>query len=242
TMEYEAIEEGTLAKIVIPEGTQDVPVNQLIAVLAEEGEDVKTAAATAAKRAPARADLTATGNSPSAASAKQTISPVPAPQKSAAPQAVPASSGSAAGNGHADSRARPGNRIFASPLARRLAKEAAIELTRIAGSGPHGRIIARDVEAAKVGKGLSAPSPAPAAPLPAMAALSDDKVRALFEPGSYDVVPHDSMRKIIARRLTEAKTSIPHFYLTLDCRIGALLSAREEINAAAAKDKEGRPL
>ena len=242
TMEYEAIEEGTLAKIVVPEGTQDVPVNQLIAVLAEEGEDVKTAAATAAKRAPARTDLTATGNSPGAASAKQTISPVPALQKSAAPQAVPASSGSAAGNGHADSRTRPGNRIFASPLARRLAKEAAIELTRIAGSGPHGRIIARDVEAAKAGKGLSAPSPAPAAPLPAMAALSDDKVRALFEPGSYDVVPHDSMRKIIARRLTEAKTSIPHFYLTLDCRIGALLSAREEINAAAAKDKEGRPL
>jgi pyruvate dehydrogenase E2 component (dihydrolipoamide acetyltransferase) len=138
--------------------------------------------------------------------------------------------------GPADGR----NRIFSSPLARRLAKEAGIDLSRITGSGPHGRIVARDVAAAKSGKGL-APAP-PGAPAPfAVAAPSDERIRALFPPGSYDVLPHDNIRKIIARRLVEAKLTIPHFYLTVDCGIGKLLSAREEINLAAAKDKEGKP-
>jgi pyruvate dehydrogenase E2 component (dihydrolipoamide acetyltransferase) len=133
------------------------------------------------------------------------------------------------------------NRVFASPLARRLAKEAGIDLARIAGTGPHGRVIARDVEAAKSGRGLRAPSAAPAAaPLPVQAP-SDDKIRALFEPGSYEVVPHDNVRRIIARRLVEAKQTIPHFYLTLDCNIGRLIAAREEINASAPKDKDGKP-
>jgi pyruvate dehydrogenase E2 component (dihydrolipoyllysine-residue acetyltransferase) len=243
TMEYEAIEEGTLAKIVVPEGTQDVPVNQLIAVLAEEGEDVKTAAAATAKRPPVRAGAPAKTESPGAASAQEASRTTPAPPKSARPQAVPAPSAGVGVGEHASAKAPGSNRIFASPLARRLAREAGIELARIGGSGPHGRIIARDVEAAKTGKGMLAPTPtmAPSAAAPAFAPPSDDKIRALFEPGTYDVVPHDSMRKIIARRLTEAKTSIPHFYLTLDCRIGVLLSAREEINAAAPKDKEGRP-
>jgi pyruvate dehydrogenase E2 component (dihydrolipoamide acetyltransferase) len=134
-----------------------------------------------------------------------------------------------------------GNRIFSSPLARRLAQEAGIDIARVQGSGPHGRVIARDVEAAKSGRGL-APAVAPAAaaaPL-AVAALPDEKIRALFEPGSYEVVPHDNVRKIIARRLVEAKLTIPHFYLTLDCDIGRLIAAREEINAAAPKDKDGK--
>src|SRR5205085_7730258 len=131
--------------------------------------------------------------------------------------------------------------------ARRLAKQGGIDLARIQGSGPHGRIIARDIAAAKEGRGLvtAAPTAAPAAaaaPSPiAVAAPSDEKIRALFEPGSYDVVPHDNMRRVIARRLVEAKLTIPHFYLTLECNIGKLLSGREEINAAAPKDKEGRP-
>jgi len=131
------------------------------------------------------------------------------------------------------------NRIFSSPLARRLAKDAGIDLARIQGSGPHGRIIARDVEAAKSGKGLGAPAAAPGAP--PLQAPSDDKIIALFEPGSFELAPHDNMRKIIARRLVEAKLAIPHFYLTLDCQIGKLLAAREEINAAAPKDKDGKP-
>jgi len=135
--------------------------------------------------------------------------------------------------------------VFASPLARRLAKTAGIELNRLRGSGPHGRIIARDIESAKSAPsvsapGVSAPSVSGGAPL-AVQAPSDDKIRALFEPGSYDVVPHDNIRKVIARRLVEAKLTIPHFYLTLDCNIGKLLAAREEINAAAPKDKDGKP-
>jgi pyruvate dehydrogenase E2 component (dihydrolipoyllysine-residue acetyltransferase) len=130
--------------------------------------------------------------------------------------------------------------VFASPLARRLAKTAGVELNRLRGSGPHGRIIARDIETAKSAPGVSAPSVSGGAPL-AVQVPSDDKIRALFEPGSYDVVPHDNIRKVIARRLVEAKLTIPHFYLTLDCQIGKLLAAREEINAAAPKDKDGKP-
>jgi pyruvate dehydrogenase E2 component (dihydrolipoamide acetyltransferase) len=138
----------------------------------------------------------------------------------------------------------PGSeRVFSSPLARRLARDAGIDLARVQGSGPHGRIIARDVEAAKSGKGLVAPAAAiaPAAAPLAVQVPADDKIRALFEPGSYEVVPHDNIRKVIARRLLEAKLTIPHFYLTVDCNIDKLLAAREEINAAAGKDKEGKP-
>src|SRR5262245_35077352 len=234
TMEYESIDEGTLAKIVVPEGTQDVPVNQLIAVLAEEGEDPKAAAAAAGKgAAPPAPAKAATQAAPPSARAQQ-----PAPQAHAEqrPSPPPAAAPTArTGNGHGT------NRIFSSPLARRLAKDAGIDLGRIQGSGPHGRIIARDVEAAKSGKGLVAPAATPAAAPAPIQAPSDDKIRALFEPGSYETVPHDNIRKIIARRLVEAKQTIPHFYLTLDCNIGKLLAAREEINAAAPKDKEGKP-
>jgi pyruvate dehydrogenase E2 component (dihydrolipoyllysine-residue acetyltransferase) len=231
TMEYESIDDGVLAKIVVPEGSQDVPVNQLIAVLAQEGEDPKAAASAAAAAgkgaAPAaRSAAPAATPAPSAAKSEPAQRPAPAP---AAPAAAPAAAPS-----------HGANRVFASPLARRLAKTAGIELNRLRGSGPHGRIIARDIETAKSapgvsGQGISAPAPfAPQAP-------SDDKIRALFEPGSYDVVPHDNIRKVIARRLVEAKLTIPHFYLTLDCNIGKLLAAREEINAAAPKDKDGKP-
>jgi pyruvate dehydrogenase E2 component (dihydrolipoamide acetyltransferase) len=218
TMEYESIDDGVLAKIVVPEGTQDVAVNQLIAVLASEGEDPKAAAASAGKAAVAK--------EPSPA----------APKPSAAPAAVAPTPAAAPGT----SVSHGANRTFASPLARRLAKDAGIDVSRIQGSGPHGRIIARDVEAAKSGKGLVAPSGAAGAPL-GIQGPSDDKIRALFEPGSFDVVPHDNIRKVIARRLIEAKLTIPHFYLTLDCNIGKLLSAREEINASAPKDKDGKP-
>ena len=136
-------------------------------------------------------------------------------------------------NGHA--------RIFSSPLARRLAKDAGIELGRITGSGPHGRVVARDVEAAKSGgTALRAPGAPAGAPLP-FQAPSDDKIRALFEPGSYEVVPHDTMRKVIARRISEAKLTIPHFYLTTTCTIDRLLSAREDINTTAPKGEDGKP-
>jgi pyruvate dehydrogenase E2 component (dihydrolipoamide acetyltransferase) len=142
-------------------------------------------------------------------------------------------------------RTNGGGRIFASPLARRLAKEAGIEIARVQGSGPHGRIIARDIAAAREGKGLAPAAPGAPAAAPAAAmqiqAPSDDKIRALFEPGSYEVMPHDGMRRIIAQRLQQAKQTIPHYYLTVDCDIGKLTAAREEINAAAPKDRDGKP-
>jgi pyruvate dehydrogenase E2 component (dihydrolipoamide acetyltransferase) len=134
--------------------------------------------------------------------------------------------------------------VFSSPLARRLAKEAGIDVSRIEGSGPHGRVIARDVEAAKSGKGLrAAPATAPiAGATPAVApSMPDQQVRALFAEGSYELVPHDGMRRTIAQRLTASTQTVPHFYLTIDCDIGRLLAAREEINTAAPKDKDGKP-
>ena len=228
TMEYEAVDEGTLAKIVVPEGTHDVAVNAVIAVLAGDGEDVKAAAA-AAKAAPApkQAEAPPKPVAPPKAAAPD-AQPVPAPKLSAAPapQVAP-SSGS--------------NRIFSSPLARRLAKEAGVDLNRVQGSGPHGRVIARDIDAAKSGKGLRASEAAPAAAGPSLApSMSEQQVRALYD-GSYDFVPHEQIRKVIAQRLTASVQTVPHFYETVDCDIGKLMAAREEINEAAPKDKDGKP-
>jgi pyruvate dehydrogenase E2 component (dihydrolipoamide acetyltransferase) len=228
TMEFEAIDEGVLAKILVPEGTSDVPVNQPIAVLAGEGEDVKAAAAGAGKGS---AKPAAQAKAPEAKPASTPAAPTQTPATQPAPKQQPAPSTDGHGAG----------RIFASPLARRLAKEAGIDVGRIAGSGPHGRVVARDVAAAKSGAPLRAPGAGAAPGLAPVQAPSDEQIRALFEPGSYEVVPHDNMRKIIARRLTEAKLTIPHFYLSIDCEIGKLLSAREEINAGAPKDKDGKP-
>ena len=235
TMEVEAVDEGTIAKIIVPEGTQDVPVNDVIAVLAGDGEDVKAAGASAggAKPAAASAPAKAEAPAPKPAAAPAPVA-APAPKPAAAPAPVATASPAAQANGH--------GRIFSSPLARRLAKEAGIELGRVTGTGPHGRVIARDVEEAKSGKGLKAPAAAPAG-APALApSMSDKQILALFEPGSYDIIPHDGMRRTIAQRLTASVQNVPHFYLTIDCDIGKLLTAREEINAAAPKDKEKKPL
>jgi pyruvate dehydrogenase E2 component (dihydrolipoamide acetyltransferase) len=224
TMEYEAIDDGTLAKIVVPAGTQDVAVNSVIAVLAGEGEDVKTAASSAKAQ-------TQTSTPPAAKPAPTPASkPVSAPAPAAtqsAPPAMRAISG--------------GNRIFSSPLARRLAKEANVDLGRVQGSGPHGRVIARDIEQAKSGKGLRAPAGAPAGGGTIAPAMSDAQILSLYQEGSYDLVPHDGMRRTIAQRLTSSVQTIPHFYETMDCDIGRLMSAREEINAAAPKNKDGKP-
>jgi pyruvate dehydrogenase E2 component (dihydrolipoamide acetyltransferase) len=233
TMEVEAVDEGTIAKIVVPEGTQDVAVNDVIAVLASEGEDVKAAAAGAGaasappKAAPAAEAPAAPKPVPAAAPAPKAAAPAAA---APTPQATPSAPQT---NGHA--------RIFSSPLARRLAREAGIELARINGSGPHGRVIARDVEEAKSGKGLKAPAAAPAGAPSIAPSMSDKQIRALYEDGSYEVIPHDGMRRTIAQRLTASVQTIPHFYLTMDCNIGLLVEAREQINAAAPKDKDGKP-
>jgi pyruvate dehydrogenase E2 component (dihydrolipoamide acetyltransferase) len=271
TMEVEAVDEGTLAKILVPEGTADVPVNQPIAVIAAEGEDVKAAAGAAAKLADTKQEAKAGGASfetpaarapqdegkqtPAARAPQDEGKQTPAtrapqdegigPEVKRAPQKTePHPEERAHARVSKDGPQAQANRIFASPLARRLAKEASIELQRVQGSGPHGRIIARDIEQAKSGKGLRPPSAAPAAGAvaPSIAlAMSDQQVLALFEEGSYELVPHDNMRRTIAQRLAASAQTIPHFYLTIDCDIGKLIAAREEINAAAPKDKEGKP-
>jgi pyruvate dehydrogenase E2 component (dihydrolipoamide acetyltransferase) len=234
TMEVEAVDEGVLAKIVVPEGTQDVPVNELIGVIAAEGESV-SATPKAAAAAPAAAPPASAAPAPAAAA------PAPAAPSPKANGAAP--------------------RIFASPLAKRLAKEAGIDLGAVAGSGPHGRIVERDITAAKAGgprlqpaapaPQAAAPPPVAAAPAPAAPAaapkaalapsMPDEMVKKFFAPGSYDEIPHDSMRKVIARRLVEAKQTIPHFYLSADCEIDALMALREQVNKAAPLNKEGSP-
>ncbi len=209
TMEYESVDDGVLAKIVVPEGTNDVPVNQLIAVLAQEGEDPKQAAAEAAKAArpaqaasagtpsPQRGEGTAQLAAPAATAAQSRPTEARAPSQEArvpSPPPAPAAPSPRWGEGGGEGVRTNGhgapagatNRIFSSPLARRLAKEAGIDIGRIEASGPHGRVIARDVEAAKSGRGaLRAPGAAPAAPAgaptPLIApSLSDQQIRALY--------------------------------------------------------------
>src|SRR5580700_227020 len=255
TMEYEAVDDGVMAKIVVPEGTNDVAVNQLIAEMAQEGEDVKAAAAGAGKGTTPNAGAPSPPPSPprgegaaqqavtpsiSASAPKEAKSPPPpAPPRAPSPQRGEGGGEGARTNGHGAGGGT--DRIFSSPLARRLAKDANIDLGRIQGTGPHGRVIARDVAAAKSGQGLRAPAAAPAtAPLIAPS-MSDQQIRALYDDGSYDFVAHDGMRRTIAQRLTASVQTIPHFYLTIDCDIGKLLDAREEINASAPKDKDGKP-
>ncbi|PRH86706.1 pyruvate dehydrogenase complex dihydrolipoamide acetyltransferase [Labrys okinawensis] len=240
TMEVEAVDEGVLAKIVVPEGTADVPVNELIAVIAGEGEDAKAVAAAGGAPAPKAAAAAApAAAAPAASSAPAPAAPAPA---AASAPAVPAP---------APAPSQAGARIFASPLAKRLAKEAGLDLGAIQGSGPHGRIIEKDVKAAIAGGGAkAAPAAAPAqaaaapqaAPAPAApAGASDETTKKLFAPGSFEEIPHDGMRKTIARRLTEAKSTIPHFYLTVEVEIDALLALREQINHGAPLTKEGKP-
>lgn len=223
TMEVEAVDEGTIGKILIPEGTSDVAVNETIAILLEEGEDASAiGAAPAAPKSEAKAPA---ANAPKASAP---VSPAPAPAD-AAPKV----------NGHSQSE-----RVFASPLARRIAKDGGVDVALIKGSGPHGRVVKRDVEEALAkGTGKAAPqaAAAPASAAPAAAPMADDKIRAMFPDGSYETIPHDNMRKVIARRLMESKLTVPHFYLTADCELDALLALRAQINASAPTDKDGKP-
>lgn len=233
TMEVEAVDEGALGKILVPEGTEGVAVNTPIAVLLAEGEDASALKGYAAGAAREAASPQAEATTESASHQN-----TPAPPAKAETPAQPKA------NGH--------SRIFASPLARRLAAEAGVDLSRIRGSGPHGRVIKHDVEEAKrSGTGASSPQPAavpltrvenvgvPAPGLPLPQTLPDDQVLALYEKGSYDIRPLDNMRKTIATRLTMAAATIPHFRLTVDCEIDALLDARQKLNARSPKDGPG---
>jgi len=248
TMEFEAVDEGTLVSIAVEEGTENVSVGTVIAVLAEEGEDADADAAAAAPTpAPAPAappsndgpaatptarklaeasgiDLnTITGTGPNGKITKDdveaaggTSAPAPAPSPAPAPAAAPAASG---------------DRIIASPLAKRIAEQKGIDLSTITGSGPNGRIVKADVEDAKPGAApaaaASAPAPAPA-PTPSVSPADGG--------APYEEVKLNNVRKVIARRLTEAKQNIPHIYLTVDVRLDPLLKLRSQLNASLEAD------
>ena len=208
TMEVEAVDEGVLGKILVADGTEGVKVNAPIAILVEKGEAVP------ASVAPAPAPVAA-ASAPAPAAA-------PAPTPAAAPIAAPV---------HAPAA---GGRVVASPLARRLAQQAGLDLSGVTGSGPGGRIVRADVDAA-----LARPAAAPA-PAPALApAAAAPKAPAAPITAPHTKLPNSSMRKVIARRLTEAKSSIPHFYVSMDIELDALLDLRAALNAKSAKDGAG---
>ncbi|MFD1197127.1 pyruvate dehydrogenase complex dihydrolipoamide acetyltransferase [Brucella gallinifaecis] len=219
TMEVEAIDEGVVAKLVVPAGTEGVKVNALIAILAEDGEDVAEAAKGGDAAPAPKAEASQEESKKEAAQVA-----TPAPAKAETPAAAPAA------NQGAENK---GDRVFASPLARRVAKEAGVDVSAVKGTGPHGRVVQRDVEAAIKSGGAKAASAAPQAAVSAPKPQSDDAILKLFEEGTYEIVPHDGMRKTIARRLVESKQTVPHFYLTVDCELDALLALRSQINSAA---------
>jgi pyruvate dehydrogenase E2 component (dihydrolipoamide acetyltransferase) len=211
TMEFEAVDDGRLGKILVPEGAEGIKVNQPIAVLLGEGEDASALDKITEK--PAK--------------------PAAAPTTIAAePQREPRLTLGRAGNGD--------GRIFASPLARRMAQQADLDLAAITGSGPQGRIVKADIEAAlsakrgapapAVARPIAQPQPAPAAAPAAAPALSKERVLALAGNPPYTERPLTAMRRVIARRLTESKQTVPHFYLTIDCEIDELLKFRTELN------------
>lgn len=224
TMEVEAVDEGVVAKLVVAEGTADVPVNAVIAILAEEGEDVAAAAAAVEGAAPtsARAE---------APKAEEKAKPAEAPKPEAAKQEAPKAEAA---------KAAEGERVFASPLARRVAKDKGLDLKSVKGSGPKGRIILRDVEGAEAAPKTTAPAAPAAVPAPKPTGASDETTLKLFDPQSYELIPHDGMRKTIARRLTESKQTVPHFYVTVDVELDALLALRQSINDAA-PTSDGKP-
>jgi pyruvate dehydrogenase E2 component (dihydrolipoamide acetyltransferase) len=242
TMEVEAVDEGTIGKLLIAEGTEHVPVNKPIALLVGDEDEIEVA----------------------------TPSPQPSPAReeglfNAAPRAD-SDNGDAASIAKevmiqiAEQIRRNGkDRVFASPLARWLAQERGLDLGALRGSGPHGRIVKRDVDATATARPEAeqtaeavetvrpAPQPEPgeeperrrlvaATPSRPAAGISDDQILALYEPGSYELVPHDTIRRVIAERLTIAKQTIPHFYLSIDCELDAVLAARHRLNAMAPKD------
>ena len=204
TMEFEAVDEGVIGKLLVAEGTANVKVNSAIAILLEEG-DAADATVSPAQSAAAAAPLT------------HEASAVDAPAATAAPAAAVSNDGT---------------RIFASPLARRIAADQGLDLAKITGSGPKGRIVKADVSGAPATASVSAPPPmaaAPAAGLPSSASAAS--VEALYQGRSYKAVPLDGMRRVIADRLTEAKQTIPHFYLRRDIQLDTLLKLRSEVNA-----------
>jgi pyruvate dehydrogenase E2 component (dihydrolipoamide acetyltransferase) len=231
TMEVEAVDEGILGKILVADGTQGVKVNDTIAVLVEEGEEVtagseqkKPEQASSANQSPSQPALEAVTEAGGkvAGAAEQPITPPKPPPQPVQPKA----------NGHAG-----GDRVFVSPLAKRMAAQAGLDLSGIAGSGPGGRIVKSDIEAALNKAPAAKPAPAEAAAAPAAAPKPAAPAPAVTAP--HTAVPNTTIRKVIARRLAESKQTIPHFYVTMDFEIDALLKLRADLNSKSAKDGPG---
>ncbi len=222
TMEVEAVDEGTVQEILVPEGTEEVKVNAPIARLSGEGETAAPAPKTAVPPQ----------------SAPPTAPPAVEHEAAPAPPSSPAGGGGAPSAAKRDGggTANGGSRIFASPLARRIAEQKGLDLAALTGSGPHGRIIKADVEKAQPGQAKAAPAAQPQA---ASAPAAPRQVQSLEQqgiaPGSYDLIPLDGMRKTVARRMTDSFRDVPHFPLSIDLEIDALLAARAKINALLEK-------
>ena len=272
TMEVEAVDEGKVGKLLVSEGTEGVKVNTPIAILLGDGESEASpsprsrgedqpkaqpppVSASGAKAAPAAeapaAAKSATGSPPhhaggvSSTRREEGLGVGETPTANVLRSSPPAPTrGEGQGASRSAANGHGGDRIFASPLARRLARDGGLDLATLSGSGPHGRIVKRDVETAlKDGTGRAQPKPgtAVAAKAPSQGmltpqAIPDDKIFALYEKGSYEVVPHDNMRRVIAQRLTQSKQTIPHFRLSVDCRLDEMLRARERMNSVSPKD------
>ncbi|HEY5207979.1 MAG TPA: pyruvate dehydrogenase complex dihydrolipoamide acetyltransferase [Stellaceae bacterium] len=220
TMEFEAADDGVLGKILVPEGAENIAVNQPIAILLEEGED---------KSALDRAATSPMKPEAKPAEPPKAAAPNPPPQVGEeAKTSPPPRSGGGLGGGS--------SRIFISPLARRLAEQAKLDLGGISGTGPHGRIVKHDIDVAMAQGPARAPGAAatPAAAPVAGAHLSKDQVAALAGNAPYTELPMTGMRRTVARRMVESKTTVPHFYLTVDCDIDALMRTRAELTEIAA--------
>jgi pyruvate dehydrogenase E2 component (dihydrolipoamide acetyltransferase) len=239
TMEFEAVDEGVLGKILVPDGSEGVKVNAPIGIMIEEGEAVPSGGATNGKGGEGN---TSPSGSPALEAVKDSggkvagaaEQPVPAPQPKG--DAAPAPSAGGGSNG----------RVFASPLARRMAEQAGIDLGAVQGSGPNGRIVKADIEAAQKGGVQAGATPKPAAAQPAAAPAAAPqaeapkpapKAPAITAP--HKAIPNSSMRKVIARRLSESKQTVPHFYVSMDIQLDALLKLRADLNARAPKDGPG---
>jgi len=215
TMEVEAVDEGTLGKILVPEGTQGVKVNQVIALLLEDGEDKKELAAYKPKVAPA----------PAAPAEPKAAAPAAAPAPAAALPPAPSFAPPPAFSAPMAQPHTSGAKVFASPLAKRVAADAGVDIGMVQGTGPHGRVVRADVEEAKRTGG----------------GMRGGMVRR--NPNEYSATPNNNMRRIIAKRLTESKQFVPHFYLTVSIELDKLLEVRKELNTEAEliAGKEGKP-
>ena len=237
TMEVEAVDEGVVEALLVAEGTEEVKVNAPIARLSGDGEAAPIAKAAGSERKPpqsAASTVPAKGEQPAPAQAE-----TPKPNSSSAGGGEPRSGGGGPPQPAPAARAADGGRIFASPLAKRMASQKGLDLATLTGSGPHGRIIKADVENAQPGQPASPQASQTKDAAPAAAAAPPRQAQSLEQmgiaPGTYDLIPLDGMRKTVARRMTESARDVPHFPLTIDLEIDALLAARAKINAMLEK-------